>query len=213
MSSLVREEIALAKAEVSEKVSSILRGGAVGIAAGVFAFLGLILLMHAFAWLLDDLFFEGSIWVGFAIEALLFFDRRRIAGWAAYRVAEEGRSAGARRWRSRRASASVRRSSPARPPPPRSHRYERTRSSAPAPASRSHGSLPARLAARPSEIRADIEAQRDELVALGRRRCASKVTELTDWRRQVREHRRELIIGAAVVGFAIGARMVLRRRR
>ena len=33
-----------------------------------------------------------------------------------------------------------------------------------------------------------------------------KVTELTDWRRQVREHRRELIIGAAVVGFAVGAR-------
>jgi hypothetical protein len=62
------------------------------------------------------------------------------------------------------------------------------------------------------QIRADIEAQRDELshsvVAL-----RSKVTELTDWRSQVREHRRELIIGAAVVGFAIGARMALRRRR
>jgi hypothetical protein len=62
------------------------------------------------------------------------------------------------------------------------------------------------------EIRADIERQRDELshsvVAL-----RSRVTELTDWRRQVREHRRELIIGAAVVGFAVGARIALRRRR
>jgi hypothetical protein len=61
------------------------------------------------------------------------------------------------------------------------------------------------------EIRADIERQRDELagsvVAL-----RSKVTELTDWRRQVREHQRELVIGAAVIGFAIGARMMLRRR-
>jgi hypothetical protein len=61
------------------------------------------------------------------------------------------------------------------------------------------------------EIRADIERQRDELahsvVAL-----RGKVTELTDWRRQVRDHRRELVIGAAVVGFAIGARMALRRR-
>jgi uncharacterized membrane protein YqjE len=90
MSTLVREEVALAKAEVSEKVSSILRGGAVGIAAGVFAFLGLILLMHAFAWLLDDLFFEDSIWIGFAIEALLFFVVAIIAGWAAYRALKKG---------------------------------------------------------------------------------------------------------------------------
>jgi uncharacterized membrane protein YqjE len=90
MSTLVREEIALAKAEVSEKVSSILRGGAVGIAAGVFAFLGLILLMHAFAWLLDDLFFEDSIWVGFAIEALLFFVIAILAGWGAYRSLKKG---------------------------------------------------------------------------------------------------------------------------
>lgn len=90
VSSLVREEIALAKAEVFEKLSSILRGGAVGIAAGVFAFLGLILLMHAFAWLLDDLFFENSIWIGFAIEALLFFVVAAIAGWAAYRALLKG---------------------------------------------------------------------------------------------------------------------------
>jgi hypothetical protein len=62
------------------------------------------------------------------------------------------------------------------------------------------------------QIRADIEAQRDELshsvVAL-----RSKVTELTDWRRQVREHRRELMIGAAVAGFAIGGLIALRRGR
>ena len=90
VSSLVREEIALAKAEVSEKVSSILRGSAVGIAAGVFAFLGLILLMHAFAWLLDDLFFEGDIWIGFAIEAALFFLVAALAGFAAYRALKKG---------------------------------------------------------------------------------------------------------------------------
>ncbi len=62
-----------------------------------------------------------------------------------------------------------------------------------------------------AQIRDDIERQRDELshsvVAL-----RGKVTELTDWRRQVRDHRRELIIGAAVVGFAFGARLALRRR-
>ncbi len=60
------------------------------------------------------------------------------------------------------------------------------------------------------QIRADIERQREELshsVAALRHR----VTELTDWRRQVREHRRELMVGAAVVGFAIGV-IAFRRR-
>ena len=61
------------------------------------------------------------------------------------------------------------------------------------------------------QIRADIERQRGELsesVELLR----TRVGELTDWRRQLREHRRELIVGAAVAGFAIGGLMALRRR-
>jgi Protein of unknown function (DUF3618) len=62
-----------------------------------------------------------------------------------------------------------------------------------------------------AEIRADIERQREEL-SHSVEALRNRVTELTDWRRQVREHRRELIIGAAVVGFAIGARIALRRR-
>ena len=40
-----------------------------------------------------------------------------------------------------------------------------------------------------------------------------RVTELTDWRRQVNDHKRELVIAAAAVGFAIGVRAMLRRRR
>ena len=40
-----------------------------------------------------------------------------------------------------------------------------------------------------------------------------RVAELTDWRRQVREHRSQLIVGAAVAGFALGGLMMLRRRR
>jgi drug/metabolite transporter (DMT)-like permease len=90
MSTLVREEIALAKAEISEKVSSILRGGAVGIAAGIFAFLGLILLMHSIAWLIDDLFFDDSIWVGFLIEAGIFFAIAGLAGYLAFRALKKG---------------------------------------------------------------------------------------------------------------------------
>lgn len=62
------------------------------------------------------------------------------------------------------------------------------------------------------QIRRDIELQRQDLqrsvTAL-----RGRVAELTDWRRQVREHRSQLIVGAAVAGFAIGGLLALRRRR
>jgi hypothetical protein len=62
------------------------------------------------------------------------------------------------------------------------------------------------------EIRRDIELQRHDL---GRsvQALRGRVAELTDWRRQVREHRSQLIVGAAVVGFAVGGILALRRRR
>jgi Protein of unknown function (DUF3618) len=61
------------------------------------------------------------------------------------------------------------------------------------------------------QIRSDIQRQRQELGS-SVEALRGRVTELTDWRRQVREHKRELAIGAAVVGFAIGGLMALRRR-
>ena len=55
----------------------------------------------------------------------------------------------------------------------------------------------------PEEIRASIEANRQELgVAVEKLR--TEVAEVTDWRRQIREHQREVMIGAAVAGFVIG---------
>lgn len=89
-SSLVREEIELAKAEVSEKVGKILRGSAVGAAAGVFAFLALILAMHGIAWLLNDLFFGDEAWPGYFVEAGLFLLIAAGAGFAAYRSLQAG---------------------------------------------------------------------------------------------------------------------------
>lgn len=64
----------------------------------------------------------------------------------------------------------------------------------------------------PAEIRRDIDLQRQDL---GRsvEALRGKVAELTDWRRQVREHRSQLVVGAAVAGFALGGLMMLRRRR
>jgi hypothetical protein len=63
-----------------------------------------------------------------------------------------------------------------------------------------------------AEIRRDIDFQRQDL---GRsvEVLRTKVAELTDWRRQVSEHKNELAIGAAVVGFAIGGFLAFRRRR
>ena len=90
VSSLVRDEIALAKAEITEKVTKLVKGSVVGIAAGIFAFLGLILLMHAFAWLLNDLFFGDNFWLGFLIEAVLFFVVAGLAGLFAFRAMQAG---------------------------------------------------------------------------------------------------------------------------
>jgi hypothetical protein len=63
-----------------------------------------------------------------------------------------------------------------------------------------------------AEIRRDIDIQREQL-GTSVEALRVRVTELTDWRRQVNEHRSQLIAGAAVVGFAIGVRAMLRRRR
>ena len=89
-STLVREEIELAKAEVSEKVGSILRGSAVGIAAGVFAFLALILIMHGVAWLLSEELFDGNVWPGYFVEAALFLIVAALAGWFASKALKSG---------------------------------------------------------------------------------------------------------------------------
>lgn len=90
VSFLVREEIELAKAEVTEKVSSLVKGSVVGIVAGVFALLGFAMLMHAFAWLLNDLFFSDNIWLGFLVEAALWFLIAAAAGLFALRAVKKG---------------------------------------------------------------------------------------------------------------------------
>jgi Protein of unknown function (DUF3618) len=62
------------------------------------------------------------------------------------------------------------------------------------------------------EIRRDIEVQRTEL-GVSVEALRDRVSDLTDWRRQLREHRQELIVGAAVAGFVVGGFVALRRRR
>ncbi|HEX8050996.1 MAG TPA: DUF3618 domain-containing protein [Solirubrobacterales bacterium] len=64
----------------------------------------------------------------------------------------------------------------------------------------------------PAEIRRDIDLKRREL-GTSVESLRGRVNELTDWRRQVEEHKEQLIMGAAAVGFFIGARAMLRRRK
>ena len=78
------------------------------------------------------------------------------------------------------------------------------------------GSVPERPAAgapgrSAAQIRSDIGLQQREL-SRSMESLRSRVRELSDWRRQVREHRTELITGAAILGFVIGGLAIGRRR-
>lgn len=64
----------------------------------------------------------------------------------------------------------------------------------------------------PAEIRRDIDLKRRELGS-SVESLRHRVNELTDWRRQAEEHKQQLIIGAAAIGFAIGVRAMMRRRK
>jgi hypothetical protein len=64
----------------------------------------------------------------------------------------------------------------------------------------------------PQEIRSSIDRNRRELTgAVEDLRVKVKV--LTDWRRQINEHRTAAIAGAAVLGFVIGGGLGALRRR
>jgi hypothetical protein len=61
------------------------------------------------------------------------------------------------------------------------------------------------------QIRRNIELTRSEL-SRSLESLRGRFAELTDLRRQLREHRRELVVGAAVAGFVVGGLIALRRR-
>ncbi|GBD45310.1 hypothetical protein HRbin41_00110 [bacterium HR41] len=86
---IVREEIALAKAEVREKVSSLWRGAVVGAAAGVFVLAAVVTALHALALLLADLL-GANAWVGYAVVTALLLIAAACAGWLAWRLVRRG---------------------------------------------------------------------------------------------------------------------------
>ncbi len=64
----------------------------------------------------------------------------------------------------------------------------------------------------PAEIRDSIEANRNEL-AVSIVQLRGEVAYLADWRGHLERHRREVVIAGAIVGLALGSRLLRRRRR
>jgi H+/Cl- antiporter ClcA len=73
---LVREEIALAKAEVTGKVKTLGKGAGVAAAAGVFLIFAVVMFLETLAWFFNDLFdVTTALWLGFLVTTgiLVFF--------------------------------------------------------------------------------------------------------------------------------------------
>jgi hypothetical protein len=89
---LVREEIELAKAEVTAKVSQLVRGAVVGAAAGIFVVVGLLFLLHGFAWLAYYALPvpDGTFFWGFFLVAGILFLVGALAGFIAARAFKRG---------------------------------------------------------------------------------------------------------------------------
>jgi len=89
---LVSEEIALAKAEMTQKAGRLARGAAVGAAAGIFIVAGLIYFLHAMSWLIWKLLDGGgsSFYLGFLIVAGCLFVLGALAGFMASRFIRRG---------------------------------------------------------------------------------------------------------------------------
>jgi uncharacterized membrane protein YqjE len=88
---LVREEIALAKAEMTEKAKKLIKGAIFGVVAGVFAVFALIYFVHALAWGINDVLdVSTALWAGFLIAAGLILLFGLIAGVIALRFVKKG---------------------------------------------------------------------------------------------------------------------------
>ena len=88
---LVHEEIALAKAEMTDKVNKLLKGAVFGIVAGVFAVFALVYLLHALSWgLWEFIGGDTNYWLGFLITGALVLILGAIAGLIAMRLIKKG---------------------------------------------------------------------------------------------------------------------------
>ena len=88
---LIRDEIELAKAEISSKLRKLLTGAVVGLAAGGFIVVAVLFVLIGLAWLLAyELFPAGQIFWGYFIVAALLVALAALAGVLAFRAMRGG---------------------------------------------------------------------------------------------------------------------------
>ncbi len=88
---LVREEIELAKTEVTEKITKLIKGIVVAMAGGIFVVCGLLFLLHGLAWLTwYELFPDWQFFWGFFVIAAVLFLLGALAGFLAARAFKGG---------------------------------------------------------------------------------------------------------------------------
>jgi hypothetical protein len=85
---LVREEIELAKAEVTHKVSSLARGGLAVVIGAVFGVFALVFVLLTIAWALNSAF--NSVWIGFGIVMIVLLVLTIVAFLFAWRKLKVG---------------------------------------------------------------------------------------------------------------------------
>jgi tetrahydromethanopterin S-methyltransferase subunit G len=88
---IIREEIELAKAEVQQKMNRLIRGVVIGTAAGIFIGTALLFVLHGAAWLAwFELFGPGEFFWGFFVVAGVLFVLGGLAGWLAAKLFRSG---------------------------------------------------------------------------------------------------------------------------
>jgi uncharacterized membrane protein YqjE len=88
LSLLVREEIELAKAEVTVKATSIARGAVAGAVGAVFGVFALIFILGTIAWAINDA--TGDLWLGFAVVSVVLVVLTVVAFLFAWRKLQVG---------------------------------------------------------------------------------------------------------------------------
>jgi uncharacterized membrane protein YqjE len=88
---IIHEEIELAKAEMSQKISKLAKAAAVGAAAGIFVVVGLLFLLHGAAWGFWAGLYKGSgEWLGYLTVAGILFVLAALAGLLAFKWVKGG---------------------------------------------------------------------------------------------------------------------------
>ena len=88
---LIRDEIELAKAEITVKLRKILTGAVVGVAAGGFIVVAVLFLLIGLAYLFaDEVYPAGDTFLGFFTVAMLLLVLAVLAGVLAFRALRSG---------------------------------------------------------------------------------------------------------------------------